>query len=152
MVNTDENDERANRERASRMLDSAQGVMQDYTAALRRRDWNMAVRRAQEAVELLIKGAIYATGSTASFGHGSQAATQLREMLESERYQVTEYVTSSNVPAQIQMGYKDDGSSGHAVNLFGRIITLLRMTHGVLSLVEEHVLPEEMLSLNNQWC
>ncbi|MBD3885494.1 HEPN domain-containing protein [Phormidium tenue FACHB-886] len=133
--------------RGANLLNSAQETMQDYTSALHRQNWNMAVRRAQEAVEQLIKGIIYATGNKAEFGHGDKAAIQLRGMLETDGVKVTEHSTSSDVPTRINVSFADDAQSGHAVSLYGRQVHLLKMEGGTFQAVWEHTLPDQEMNL-----
>lgn len=50
------------RERAERLVSEAQGIAEDMRRALERGRWNLAARRAQEVVELVVKGVLNEMG------------------------------------------------------------------------------------------
>lgn len=45
-----------NRERADQLFAEASGIIEDMRRALQRARWNLATRRAQEVIELIVKG------------------------------------------------------------------------------------------------
>ena len=53
-----------NHERADRLLAEAAAIAEEARHAVERRRWNLAARRAQEVVELIVKGLLNEMGST----------------------------------------------------------------------------------------
>jgi len=51
-----------NRERADQLFSEASGIIEDMWRALQRARWNLATRRAQEVIELIVKGLLNEMG------------------------------------------------------------------------------------------
>jgi HEPN domain-containing protein len=51
-----------NRERADQLFAEASAIAEDMRGALERRRWNLAARRAQEVIELVVKGLLNEMG------------------------------------------------------------------------------------------
>lgn len=150
------------RDRGVKVLHSADGIIQDYKAAMKREDWNIAIRRSQEVAELMAKSLIYSSGETkGSYGHGNPDGKSKKdiEFLEtvlklfkskgesllssiSSDVKRAEYSTKNDVPLAIIMHYADSKESGHLLNIYQSTIRLLKLTEGQTELLWEHDLPE----------
>lgn len=68
--------------RGLRLLRRGLDIRADYGAAIARHDYNLAVERAQEALELIVKGAILLLAADPKRGHRGEAARQFAEVVE----------------------------------------------------------------------
>lgn len=50
------------RDRADRLIGEASAILQEFPGILQRQSWNLAIRRAQEVVELALKGLLAEMG------------------------------------------------------------------------------------------
>jgi HEPN domain-containing protein len=55
-----------NEERADRLLSEAESIFNELEQALESENWNLTIRRAQEVVELVLKGLLAQLGSQQS--------------------------------------------------------------------------------------
>ena len=106
------------------------GIMADHAAAMKRGDWNLAVRRAQEALEVTAKGAILLLGGDPPKTHSPAFINHLRGMLESEVAR-----NSRKFPA-IAAGYLDEDNWIGGTRT-GQIAGLLKSVGGAHTMLGE---------------
>ena len=82
-----------NHERAQQLFSEALGIAEDMRRALGQRRWNLAVRRAQEVVELVLKGLLNEMGVEYPRTHAP--APVLVEIIRQRRLQADPGGTSS---------------------------------------------------------
>lgn len=82
-----------NGERADRLLSEAHGVAEEMRIALQQRAWNLALRRAQEVIELVLKGLL--NEMTVDYPRTHDPAPVLVEMIKRRGIQADPTVLGS---------------------------------------------------------
>jgi HEPN domain-containing protein len=120
----------------------------DYQNAMDRHDWNMSIRRSQEAVELMAKAAICSLGEEFVRGHGEKPHQQLSRLLDNERGRLTQIPINSPVPKVIG-SYHEGGNYdrqetlyGLEVRIFGDIIKIFQVVAGQRSEIISQEIPK----------
>lgn len=138
--------------RGVNLIRSSQVCVQEYWSAMRRESWNLAVRRAQEAVELVLKGAICKTGTEFEWGHKAEPLDQLKSILKQDRRLLTEFNFPVEVPTAVICHPIDDTTIGYGIQIYKREIMMAPHESGgnglhPIGAIETRDIPESEFSI-----